>query len=122
MSEEDSLARALVARPEPWLIDEPLSALDPSRAAQALKTLRAAARDSSSSLVCTLHHVEMVLKHFPRILGLREGSLMFDLSAILFSFTEPHMREFCADSARFTNVNVATINDTALTTVRQRFA
>jgi energy-coupling factor transporter ATP-binding protein EcfA2 len=105
MSEEDSLARALVARPELWLIDEPLSA-----------------RDSSSTLVCTLHHVETVLKHFPRILGLREGSLMFDLSAILFSFTGPHLREFCADSARFTNVNVATINDMALTTVRQRFA
>jgi phosphonate transport system ATP-binding protein len=75
------LARALIAQPELWLIDEPLSALDPSRAEQALQTLTQAAKTSQTTMVCTLHHVEMALKHFPRILGLREGRLLFDLPA-----------------------------------------
>ena len=29
----------------------------------------------------TLHHVEMALQHFPRIIGLRGGALAFDLPA-----------------------------------------
>jgi phosphonate transport system ATP-binding protein len=75
------LARALMAKPSLWLIDEPLSALDPSRAEQALQTLTRAAKQSQTTMVCTLHHVEMALKHFPRVIGLREGSLLFDLPA-----------------------------------------
>ena len=75
------LARALLAPARFWLIDEPLSALDPTRAAQALDTLVAQARQRSVTLVATLHHVEMALKFFPRIVGLREGALAFDLPA-----------------------------------------
>ena len=75
------LARALLAPARFWLIDEPLSALDPTRAVQALDTLVAQARQRSVTLVATLHHVEMALKFFPRIVGLREGALAFDLPA-----------------------------------------
>jgi phosphonate transport system ATP-binding protein len=75
------LARALVAPARLWLIDEPLSALDPTRARQAMETLTEGARDRGATLVATLHQVEMALAHFPRIVGLREGRLMFDLPA-----------------------------------------
>lgn len=75
------LARALVARPRLLLVDEPLSALDPVRAAQAMETLTAAAREQGATLVCTLHDVPMALRSFPRILGLQEGALAFDLPA-----------------------------------------
>ncbi len=88
------LARALMAKPELWLIDEPLSALDPSRAEQALRTLTQAATHSQTTLICTLHHVEMALKHFPRVLGLREGSLLFDLPASEVS--QQHLAELYA--------------------------
>jgi phosphonate transport system ATP-binding protein len=73
------LARALVAPARLWLIDEPLSALDPTRARQALETLVESARERGVTLVATLHQVDMALAHFPRIVGLREGRLMFDL-------------------------------------------
>ncbi len=63
------------------LVDEPLSALDPTRAAQAIASLTQAARERGATLVATLHHVEMALAHFPRIIGLREGELAFDLPA-----------------------------------------
>ena len=75
------LARALVAPAELWLIDEPLSALDPTRANQAMVTLVAGARERGVTLVATLHQVDMALAHFPRIVGLRDGELAFDLPA-----------------------------------------
>ena len=74
-----ALARALVAHPRLLLVDEPLSALDPARAAQAMATLTQAARDDGSTLVTTMHDVPMALASFPRILGLRDGQLLFDL-------------------------------------------
>lgn len=73
------LARTLLAPAKLWLIDEPLSALDPARARQALETLLDAARDRQATVVATLHQVDMALAHFPRIIGLRDGALVFDL-------------------------------------------
>lgn len=73
------LARALLAPARLWLVDEPLSALDPTRARQALETLVQVARERGVTLVASLHQVDMALAHFPRIVGLREGRVMFDL-------------------------------------------
>ena len=75
------LARTLLAPARLWLIDEPLSALDPTRARQALETLLDAAHDRQATVVATLHQVDMALAHFPRIIGLRDGALVFDLPA-----------------------------------------
>ena len=61
------------------LIDEPLSALDPTRAAQAMATLVDESRARGVTLVATLHQVDMALAHFPRIVGLRDGVVAFDL-------------------------------------------
>ena len=73
------LARALLSPARLWLVDEPLSALDPTRAEQAMHTLVHEAAARSITLVSTLHQVEMALAHFPRIVGLRDGELAFDL-------------------------------------------
>ncbi len=75
------LARALVSPARLWLVDEPLSALDPSRAQRAASALVQEARARAVTLVATLHQVDAALAHFPRILGLREGRLLFDLPA-----------------------------------------
>jgi len=75
------LARALLAPASLWLIDEPLSALDPLRARMAMTALVGLARERQATLVATLHQVDMALAHFDRIVGLREGRLVFDLPA-----------------------------------------
>jgi phosphonate transport system ATP-binding protein len=75
------LARALLSPASLWLIDEPLSALDPTRSRQAMDTLLNAARERGATLVTTLHQVDVALAHFPRIVGLRDGALAFDLPA-----------------------------------------
>jgi phosphonate transport system ATP-binding protein len=73
------LARALLAPATLWLIDEPLSALDPTRAEQAITQLIAIARERGITLMTTMHQVETALAHFDRIVGLRDGVLAFDL-------------------------------------------
>ena len=73
------LARALASQATLFLVDEPLSALDPTRGQQAMETLTGSARERGATLVTTMHHVEMALQHFPRIIGLRDGEQAFDL-------------------------------------------
>jgi len=74
------LARALLSPANLWLVDEPLSALDPARARQAIDTLTQAAQDRGVTLVATLHQVDVATR-FPRVIGLRDGELAFDLPA-----------------------------------------
>ena len=38
-------------------------------------------RTRGVTLVATLHQVEVALAHFPRIVGLRDGAVAFDLPA-----------------------------------------
>jgi len=71
----------LLAPAKLWLIDEPLSALDPTRSKQAVAALQDGARERGVTLVATLHQVDVALAHFPRIVGLRDGQLAFDLPA-----------------------------------------
>ncbi len=72
------LARALVSDATLWLVDEPLSSLDPARAALAVDTLTREARERGVTLVATLHQVDVATR-FSRVLGLRDGVLQFDL-------------------------------------------
>jgi phosphonate transport system ATP-binding protein len=73
------LARALLAPARLWLVDEPLSSLDPTRARQALASLVDCARERGITLVTSLHQVDAALAQFPRIVGLRDGAVAFDL-------------------------------------------
>jgi phosphonate transport system ATP-binding protein len=75
------LARALLAPASLWLIDEPLSALDPTRARQSIDTLVEAARQRGATLIATLHQVDVALDRFARIVGLKAGRVAFDLPA-----------------------------------------
>jgi phosphonate transport system ATP-binding protein len=73
------LARLFVSPAKLWLVDEPLSALDPTRARLAMSALTDSAQENGISLICTLHQVDMALAFFKRIIGLREGKIVFDL-------------------------------------------
>jgi phosphonate transport system ATP-binding protein len=73
------LARALLSPASMWLVDEPLSALDPTRARQAIATLVDEAHARRVTLIATLHQVDVALERFARIVGLKAGRLAFDL-------------------------------------------
>src|SRR5258708_10559261 len=86
-----SRARVLRARARLWLLDEPLSALDPVRAARALQVLRQQATQRGVTLVVSMHQVEMALANFPRVVGLRDGSVRFDSRASEVSSEQLHV-------------------------------
>ena len=73
-----SMARLLVSDAQAFLVDEPLSALDPTLAVRTLTVLQREAAARNAALVCSLHQIELARAHFPRIIGLREGRVMFD--------------------------------------------
>jgi phosphonate transport system ATP-binding protein len=89
------LARVLMSSAKLWLVDEPLSALDPKRSKQAISTLIAEANKRGTTLIVTLHQVEVATGKFPRVIGLKDGSLEFDLAAELV--TKNLLHELYAD-------------------------
>lgn len=74
-----SMARLLVSDARCFLVDEPLSALDPALARQTLSVLQQEAAIRGASLVCSLHQVDIARDMFPRLVGLRNGRIAFDL-------------------------------------------
>jgi len=73
------IARVLYQRPEVILADEPVSSLDPALANHTVGVLVAEAARRGVTLVASLHAVDLALAHFPRIVGLRDGRVLFDL-------------------------------------------
>jgi len=75
------VARLLYQRPDLMLADEPVSSLDPTLALQTLQVLVADSRARTATLVVSLHAVDLALACFPRIVGVRDGRIAFDLPA-----------------------------------------
>ncbi len=75
------IARVLYQRPELILADEPVSALDPALARQAVRVLGEDAAARGATLVASLHAVDLALAEFPRIVGVKDGRIAFDLPA-----------------------------------------
>ncbi|CAI8798761.1 MULTISPECIES: ATP-binding cassette domain-containing protein [Pseudomonas] len=75
------IARALYQQPQILLADEPVSAMDPVLAEHSLKTLNQHANERGVTLIASLHAVELALAHFPRVIGVREGRIVFDRPA-----------------------------------------
>ncbi len=68
-----ALARALVDQPQILLLDEPLSALDPSLRVRMREELKALCRKVSSTFVLVTHDQEEALQLSDRIAVLRDG-------------------------------------------------
>lgn len=75
------VARALYQQGELLLADEPVSAMDPVLADHTLGLLCRHAQDHGVTLIASLHAVDLALAHFPRIIGLRDGQIVFDCAS-----------------------------------------
>ncbi len=76
-----ALARVLVQDPVAILGDEPISSLDPARAAEIMELLATLAGEAGRALVVSLHAVDYAFRHCDRLVGLRQGRVVFDAAA-----------------------------------------
>ena len=76
-----AIARLLVQDPRIIIADEPVASLDPTRATDLLSLMAQIARESEKTLIASIHSIELARKFFGRLIGLRNGTLEFDLPA-----------------------------------------
>jgi len=86
-----ALARLLVQKPEIILADEPVASLDPARAEDVLSILTDLVQEEEQTLITSLHSVDYAKKFFTRVIGLRNGTIAFDLP--LSQLSEGHLHE-----------------------------
>lgn len=72
------VARVLYQQADLILADEPVSSLDPLLADLAVGELTRDSQARGATLVASLHAVDLALKWFPRVVGLRAGTVQFD--------------------------------------------
>jgi phosphonate transport system ATP-binding protein len=73
-----AVARALFQKPDALLADEPVSSIDPARARALVALLTRLSVEDGLTLVMSLHQYDLARASFPRLIGLREGRIVFD--------------------------------------------
>lgn len=76
-----AIARVLVQNPAAILADEPISNLDPERAREIMQLLLQLSQAQGKTLITSLHAFEYARSHFQRLVGLRQGRILFDAPA-----------------------------------------
>jgi phosphonate transport system ATP-binding protein len=72
------IARALAQRPSIILADEPVASLDPPTSHVVMEHLRRINGELGVTVVTNLHFLDLARKYSDRLLGLREGRVVFD--------------------------------------------
>lgn len=72
------IARAIMQNPELLLCDEPIASLDPSSAKITMEMLREMTKKRGITCIANLHQVDIAKQYSTRIIGLRDGNLVFD--------------------------------------------
>jgi phosphonate transport system ATP-binding protein len=77
-----AIAKILAQEPQVILADEPVASLDVMNGALIMETLQGIAASAGITVIANLHHVEYARRYADRVLGLRNGHLIFDGSAV----------------------------------------
>ncbi len=73
-----ALARTLAQNPDIILADEPIASLDPITSKQVMEDFKIINRDMNITVLMNIHHVEVALEYADRIIGVREGKVVYD--------------------------------------------
>lgn len=73
-----ALARTLTQDPKIILADEPVASLDPVTANQVMSDFKRVNEDFNITIIANMHHVDMALNYASRVIGIREGEIVFD--------------------------------------------
>ncbi len=77
-----AIAKILAQEPRIILGDEPVASLDVANGAMVMETLRRVASSAGVTVITTLHHVEYARSYADRVVGFREGRVVFDGKAV----------------------------------------
>jgi phosphonate transport system ATP-binding protein len=77
-----SVARILYQQPDLILADEPVSAVDPALSDRVIAELNRDAQARNVTLIASLHAVDLALHRFPRVIGIKNGEIAFDLPPV----------------------------------------
>jgi phosphonate transport system ATP-binding protein len=72
------IVRALMQQPSALLCDEPIASLDPASAQVVMELIRDVCRRHTIACIVNLHQVDAALKYADRIIGMFEGSIIYD--------------------------------------------
>lgn len=73
-----ALARTLSQNPKIILADEPVASLDPITANQIMKDFKKINEQENITILVNMHHVDLALKYASRVIGINNGSVVFD--------------------------------------------
>lgn len=73
-----SIARVLTQQPKVILADEPVASLDPPTSHKVMKDLRRVSKEDNLTTLVNLHFIDMAQEYADRIIGLRDGEVVFD--------------------------------------------
>lgn len=73
-----AITKALVQRPVILLADEPIASLDPGNAAIVMDALKSINEEYKITVLCNLHHLDTTREYCRRIIGMRDGHVVFD--------------------------------------------
>lgn len=73
-----ALARTLTQDPKIILADEPVASLDPVTANQVMSDFKTVNQDFNITVIANMHHVDMALNYADRVIGIREGVIVYD--------------------------------------------
>ncbi len=71
------VARALMQEPQMILADEPVASLDPVLAHSLLGHLERLNQEDGITILCTLHYLDLIQRYATRVIGLRDGRLVY---------------------------------------------
>ncbi len=74
-----AIARALAQEPKMMLADEPVASLDPITTVQVMDYLKKINEEDGITTVANLHHVDLAWKYATRVVGVREGKVVYDV-------------------------------------------
>ena len=73
-----AIARALMQDPKIILADEPIASLDPMNAQVVMDTLRRIHDEDGRMVVANLHTLDTARRYCDRVIGMRDGKIVFD--------------------------------------------